>query len=610
MKSRHFLSNVIKGSCVFFLFIAVVSHEALCKDKELDSKKYMEAVRKFSDSVIKNGRDSYGRTHTPLFVDGLQVETLEPVIWKFNPSLVREWIWARQREGWSKQKIRAEQDKVPTQTWVLCNFASQQPLLRTLDGLTALTGQKKYRQAAEDAARYALKHLRTPNGLLYWGGHTAWDLQHERPVGPYNHHIHELKGQQPYYSLMWRVDAPATRKLMETVWGSHVRNWSLLDYGRHASNGIGRKTDKNPRRLPQWDHEFIQDVEVPYPSASEVPFVHVTMPLMHSGVMLTVLDKNADALTWTRRLVYRWQQARHPKTGLSGGLLARLKDGASAGKALRHVHPKIGDSNIVGAYYIKRYHQLSLAQLQAGENLIAAGGKSAEIGNEFVKWASEDLKAYAKHSYDPRTGMFIAVMTDGTPIKWQECRYGYFAPENMMPRKPDGFILWAYAMAYRLTRDEAHWRMARELCISLRLGEIGRFAEFANDNNRRQLRFDTDQDDWLAIYALLELYRATKDKAILRFACHISDNIIETQTETGLFPHYPRQYARTGAEEPLAIMHLAAAIDGKDSLLPRPMFDRRAFHSPYHGELKPHQRKRRDTRTYDHLVFYGKLRSP
>ena len=68
---------------------------------------------------------------------------------------------------------------------MLSNFASQQALLRTLDGLTGVTGEEKYRRAAEETTRYALEHLRTPNGLLYWGGHLAWDLQEEKPVGQY-----------------------------------------------------------------------------------------------------------------------------------------------------------------------------------------------------------------------------------------------------------------------------------------------------------------------------------------------------------------------------------------------------------------------------------------
>ena len=72
---------------------------------------YVKAARSFADAVLAHGRDTYGKAKTPLFVDGLHAKTLQPVRWL----------------------CRGE-------TWVLCNVASQQPLLRLLDGLTALTG--------------------------------------------------------------------------------------------------------------------------------------------------------------------------------------------------------------------------------------------------------------------------------------------------------------------------------------------------------------------------------------------------------------------------------------------------------------------------------------
>ena len=205
MSSAHHRSgHTIPGR----LFTAVALLACCCLSKAAEpagaSERYVQAARTFADSVLKHGRDTYGQRHTPLFVDGLQVETLEPVRWK--------------KGG---------------QTWVLCNFASQQSLLRTLDGLSALTGENRYRQAAEDSARYALAHLRSTNNLLYWGGHMAWDLEQERPVGEYPD-VHEVKDHQPYFPLLWRVDAAATRRLCEAMWGAHVLDWSLLDYNRHA----------------------------------------------------------------------------------------------------------------------------------------------------------------------------------------------------------------------------------------------------------------------------------------------------------------------------------------------------------------------------------------
>ena len=546
---------------ILVLAFVLFSRYGLCAD--LDGRQYVEHVCRFADTVLADGRDKYGRDETPLFVDGLQVETLEPAKWK--------------RHG---------------ETWILSNFASQQPLLRTLDGLTALTGDAEYRRAAEDAARYALGHLRAPNGLLYWGGHLAWDLQTERPVGQYAD-VHELKGHQPYYRLMWRVDSRRSADLMRAIWEAHVLDWSLLDYNRHGSTS-------KPLHAG-WNDEFQENVEVPFEAeGSNLSFANVTPPLAHSAVMLAALDGNSDGLVWGRRLIQRWQQGKHPQTGLCGGQLSyRLKDRAK--DALGHVHPDINEAKIVASYHQTcRYHTLPLAQLQAAETLIAAGGHYAEVGREFVRWASQDLKVYAEHCYDPNTGRFVAVMTDGTPLEWQEARTGYYVPESFAPQKPDGFLFWGYATAYRLTDDMAHWNMVREIAGQLGLGDPGQ-----PHSHERSLSRDTTTADWRAIYAMLELHRATDDGQFLLAASRVADNILKTQTRTGLFPRPGREYARTGDDAPLAILHLAAAIEGKREVMPPAIFDRRFFHCEYDGDLEQHQQKRADARTYDHLVFYG-----
>ena len=598
MTPGHLLRSVIMGSAVF-LFSAILSPEALCGDEKLDGGKYQKAVKKFSDSVIKNGRDTYGDRHTPLFVDGLQVETLEPVRWKFNPSLAREWVWAKQREGWDQEKIRAEQARIGVQTWVLSNFASQQSLLRTLDALTALTGEKKYRQAAHDATDYALKNLRGSNGLLYWGGHLAWDLQLERKVGPYAD-VHELKAHQPYFQFMWEVNPEATRSLMEAIWAAHIRDWNTLNYKRHTGTGGSAK--------PQWDHEFDADIEVPFVGKG-LSFTTATPPIMHSGVMLSVLGKDEDAMKWTRRLIYRWQQAKHPTTGLCGGQLNYWAEGDRAQAALKHVHPSINEAKIVTSYHeSSRYHRLPLSQMQAGETLIRAGGKYADVGREFIAWAMEDLKIYTRNCYDADSGRFIGRMIDGTPIKGQESKSGYYTPEHFRPRAPSWSLLWGYAMAYRISKDEAYWNMFRQCATSMGIGDIG-----LPDGKEQALTLDTDLTNCHAIHALLELYRAQGDRSMLRLACRIADNLVESQAETGLFPRPGRMYARTGSEVPLALLHLAAALEGRSDEMPQPpICDNRYFHCTFHGELpgsiKEKQAERMksypDSRTYDSQVFY------
>jgi pectate lyase len=555
--------NTVKRFVVLFLFGTSIIPAIPCPGDESSSGKYLKAVQDFADTVVEQGRDTYGQQRTPLFVDGLHAVSLKPAIWK--------------KDG---------------QSWVLSNFASQQPLIRLLDGLSTLTGNPGYRRAATEAADYALKNLQSGNGLLYWGGHVAWDLETERAVGQYRG-THEMKAHQPYYRFMWEVDPESTRKLMGAVWATHILDWSRLDYNRHAN------TEKPAE--PQWDHPFAADIQVPFPAkGSNLSFANVTPPLMHSGTMLAALDKNRDALKWTRRLVYRWQQAKHPETGLCGGQLSYRKNDR-AQDALGHVHPSINEAKIVASYHqTSRYHHIPLAQMQAAETLIKAGGDYARTGREFITWAIEDLKIYADRSYDPDTGQFIAMMIDGTPLKWREAETGYYVPESFAPRNPDGHLLWSYAMAYRLSEDKDIWRMIRQLTRAMGVGNVG-----SPSGQEQTSRFDTDSADWRMIYALLELHRATGRGSMLTMACRVADNLLELQASTGLFPRPEREYARTGDEIPLALLHLAAALDGKSDKMPPPAFDGRFFHCEYHGPLEEHQKKRADERTYDNYVFYG-----
>ena len=142
--------------------------------------------------------------------------------------------------------------------------------------------------------------------------------------------------------------------------------------------------------------------------------------------------------------------------------------------------------------------------------------------------------------------------------------------------------------------------MVRSLARSMELGDVGLPSGAEQDWN-----MSTTSEDWRLIYALLELHKATGSEFHVKLACRVADNIVKKQSKSGLFPRSGRAFARTSDEAPLAVLHLAAVLDGKQSVLPRPVYDSRFFHCEYHGELEQHQKKRADRRTYDHLVFYG-----
>ena len=69
----------------FVLAILFFSHLPIClatkKPDPNDPNRYLNAVRTFADNVLQYGRDTYGPKHTPLFVDGVNIHTDEPVKW-------------------------------------------------------------------------------------------------------------------------------------------------------------------------------------------------------------------------------------------------------------------------------------------------------------------------------------------------------------------------------------------------------------------------------------------------------------------------------------------------------------------------------------------------
>ncbi len=547
--------------------------------------RYRAALEDFAATVLQRGRDRFGERQTPLFADGLHIETLEPVRWQYNE-----------------------------QRWVLSNFASQQPLMRFLDGMTALTDNPEYRQAAELATAYVLDELRAPNGLIYWGGHTAWDLATHRPVGEYDAEVHELKTHHPYYELMWRVNPEATREVLSAIWGGHITDWERLDYNRHARYQQSAE--------PQWEHPFDEQLEIPFAiDTRNLSFVNTSTSLIHAGALLAALDGHAGARRWAERLTYRWQQGRHPETGLGGGQMSYWRKDDRARRAFGHRHPHITEATMVATYHrSSRYHALPLTQLQAGLALLEGDAASIAAGERFIDWALEDLKVYARQAFDPEQQVFRSMLTDGTLLDWEQVSDGdggyYRAHQDSLgPTPPDGRVFWAYALAYRLSEQPVYWDMSRQIMQSLGFGDPGE-----PDGRGHQLRLDeelaeemarqTAGDNWsqtaYALYALLELYQATGNQHFQDVAIGIGNGLLVRQTATGLFPRGERQWARTGDEIPLALLHLAAALEGQRAQLPRASIDSSTFHVRYTGHLQPHQRKPGDARTTDGRVFYGR----
>ena len=78
-RKNHSILKVMFLSFITLAFLLANSFAA--ETQSSDPNRYLDAVREFADNVLKYGRDTYGPKQTPLFVDGINVNTHEPVKW-------------------------------------------------------------------------------------------------------------------------------------------------------------------------------------------------------------------------------------------------------------------------------------------------------------------------------------------------------------------------------------------------------------------------------------------------------------------------------------------------------------------------------------------------
>ena len=509
-----------------------------------DGSQYLDAVREFADNVLKYGRDTYGPKHTPLFVDGLNIHTHEPVTW-----------------------IAPNGDR-----WVLSNLASQQTLFRTLDGLTTITGDPKYRKAAEEAIEYAFANLRSPNGLFYWGGTAAYDVRGEKACGK---NSHTFKGFYPYYELMWRVNPEATEQLIESMWACHILDWSNLDMNRYGP--LDRLSVSKG-----WNHEY-KDGPVFF-EGKGLSFFNTGSDLIYAAAWLRRLSGNKEPLVWAKRLTKRYVNVRDPKTGISYGMYTlprgqKVPD--SYDDVLRKLVPGTTDFPIsvspdggihpiirecCAGYRMPTPGIIVHRYLLQWQNLLMVGEILGSEGEEFNQWALEELTAFG-NGYREQDNVYVPMLTDGTDLEGYVVKVnGPLGPKGVVlePRPVGPSDFWAYAMGHRVMNDTFMWEMARNISKGNEFGDIG-----VTPKGRPQLERDTNCPDPYALLAFLELHRATGKNEFLEMAKRIGGNILNNRFHKGFFVASKKHAcSKFDAIDSLALLHLHLELVGEISAIP------------------------------------------
>ncbi len=480
-------------------------------------------------------------------------------------------------------------------TWLLhgremlvANLASQNSLMRTLVGLSELTGEASYRETAEAAVRFTFDRLSDQRGLLFWGHHVAYDPASDRVFGHKPESLnHELKANYPFYELMWQVDPQATRNYIEAYWDAHIRDWSTLDFSRHGKYGKG----KPPKSV--WSRTYIGGET--FFLGTGLGFLNAGSDLYFAAGMLGALADDPAPRAWALRMAGRYAQTRHPVTGLTGYQFSRIAED----RARVQLGPELGPYALEGTVLSRRhyhivYGQTAICQLMLAERL-------GEAGQPMRDWVHRNLLAFADQAYDPEHNLALAMLTDGRRLTPEDVmkRPGYYKPAEFAPAPVGALILRAAATAYRIIGDDRLWQLARDIAHGLGLGEWTKPDEPPQPSDLQAECSDPD-----ALFAVLEMYRATEHGGWLDFGRALADQMVKLRHHRGLFIDSPNHlYAKFDRHEPVALLHLAAAERGEPDAVPVDQAGK-AFFAGNHDDATT---DRGWGRLHDTALYYNRL---
>ncbi|MBE1444368.1 hypothetical protein [Paenibacillus sp. OAS669] len=513
--------------------------------------RYVRAVQQYADFMMDKARDRYGAEATPLFADGIHSETYEPVQWLSGG-----------------------------ETWIVSNLANQQNWLRTLDGLSELTGDSRYRNATESAVRYAFDHLRYGR-LMCWGGHMAFDLQSKRQVfaadkGPQ----HELKCHYPYYELMNRVDPEETASYIEALWEGHVADWSNLEFSRHGqpveNNGHTRGASS------VWEHEYDNNSPVFF-TGKGLTFINAGSDLYYAAALLHRFSGDERPLAWAKRLAYRYVETRNPQTGLGGYQFSiSVLPGVRGDRAIDQFGEQLKEHAPIEAT-LTTANQAHTIIGEAALCRMSLSEALGDAGRDFLDWAVQDLAAYGQHAYDPSDNTVHPMLTNGTRLTGLVMeKSGYYGREGqqLQAHKADYLLLWSYVTGYRLSGREELWTVARSMAKGIGFGDIGESARAVPF-----LNMETACTHPHGIFVMLELFKTTHQRKFLQLAQRIGDRLLLHRSHRGLFmASADHEYAKLDALEPLALLHLAAELQGVRGRMPVYCGGRPFFAAAYDGQ--------------------------
>jgi hypothetical protein len=181
---------------------------------------FLEVVRRYADTMIEKGRDTYGPQKSGLLLSALDRTTLAPL--KVRPA----------PPGGIRRGDR------PGRPWVEMNGANpmlDQNLLRVFYTLSEITGDARYAKVADEELTWFFNNTMSPKtSLLPWGEHLSWDVILDVPISGGEEMMHEYARPWVLWDRCFALAPEASGKFALGVWEHQIANHKTGGYDRHA----------------------------------------------------------------------------------------------------------------------------------------------------------------------------------------------------------------------------------------------------------------------------------------------------------------------------------------------------------------------------------------
>jgi len=190
------------------------------KPQDVRKRPWLDYVRECADVLMTHGTDRYGKVHSPMLMNILDVRTRAcPADPKAFDQAWRVTRRGRRGPGGG-------------------NLYLDQATLAVLVDLARLTGRKRYADFAHKCANHTMTKLVDDRGLFWWGYHRHYDAHRDLRTG-HGGNVHEIHIQQIAWPVLWAINPPAVRTEIEAIWRWHVIDKKTGEVNRHADGKRG-----------------------------------------------------------------------------------------------------------------------------------------------------------------------------------------------------------------------------------------------------------------------------------------------------------------------------------------------------------------------------------